>query len=79
VLAASDGFVCLTAADDGVGVPDGPSAGHGLPNMDERAKELGGELRVVRRHPAGTIVEWRVPQHVRVAAAGTPSWGDERS
>ena len=61
LAAAADGSVGLSVADDGVGIPEGPSAGHGLANMQSRAAKLGGVLRVARRHPSGTLVEWRVP------------------
>lgn len=61
VLSAEDDMVTLTVADDGRGVPDGPSAGHGLANLRSRAEQLGGEFRVSGRRPTGTLLEWRVP------------------
>jgi signal transduction histidine kinase len=62
VVVLADGrLVTLTVADDGIGLPDGPLAGHGLENMTKRAAKLGGECTVARRSPAGTILRWRVP------------------
>ncbi len=61
VLEAQDSSVLLTVADNGVGIPDGPSAGHGIANLQARASKLGGELRLDRRHPSGTLLQWRVP------------------
>jgi len=61
VLIAADGCVTLSVADDGVGPPDGPTAGHGLANMVERAARLGGEMTMTRRSPSGTLLQWKVP------------------
>ncbi len=61
VVHATAASVTLTVADDGIGPPDAPSAGHGLANMAGRAEELGGELQLTRRHPRGTLLQWRVP------------------
>jgi signal transduction histidine kinase len=61
VVAVSDGWLTLTVADDGVGISNQPAAGHGLQNMSARAADLGGECGVSRRHPAGTLLQWRVP------------------
>jgi signal transduction histidine kinase len=52
----------LRVEDDGRGVPDDlVSTGRGLPNMVARAERLGGTAAVRGRKPAGTTVEWRVP------------------
>ncbi len=48
-LAWHDGLLQLDVADDGVGLPDSPGSGHGLPNMQARAARLGGRLRRVAR------------------------------
>ena len=61
VVVAEGDTVTLSVADDGIGVPDVPVAGHGLENMTRRAADLGGDCFVTRRRPAGTIVQWRVP------------------
>ena len=62
VLTAADGNVTLAVADDGIGISDAPTAGHGTANMAARAKRLGGELMLSRRHPTGTLLQWRVPR-----------------
>jgi PAS domain S-box-containing protein len=61
VLAAKDSSVTLSVADDGIGLPEGLSAGHGLANLAARAEKLGGKLRLASRRPNGTLVEWSVP------------------
>ncbi len=61
VLSVSDGWVTLSITDDGIGYSPGPGAGHGMENMQARAMQFGGEFSVVRRTPAGTLVQWRVP------------------
>jgi signal transduction histidine kinase len=53
--------VSLSVADDGVGLPDSPSAGDGLANMAERARRLGGSFTAKQRNPTGTLLEWSVP------------------
>ena len=53
--------VTVSIADDGVGMPEGLSAGHGMENMGTRARQLGGELIVTGRSPSGTLLRWQVP------------------
>ena len=47
--------------DDGIGPPEGPTAGNGLRNMASRAEQLGGRFTLSARRPKGTVLEWRVP------------------
>ncbi|HET7523759.1 MAG TPA: PAS domain S-box protein [Acidimicrobiales bacterium] len=61
VLSAENGQVSLSVMDDGVGLPDGPTAGQGLGNLRSRAEQFGGSFRVANRRPNGTILEWAVP------------------
>jgi PAS domain S-box-containing protein len=61
VIGADRGWATLSVADDGIGIPDVPAAGHGLANMRARAEGLGGNVTVSRRQPSGTVVDWRVP------------------
>lgn len=61
VLEARAGVLTLTVSDDGIGVTDAPSAGHGLENMHSRAHLMGGELQVSAGPVVGTLVQWRVP------------------
>jgi signal transduction histidine kinase len=61
VIAAEDGTLLVSVADDGVGPPAGRTAGNGLRNIADRAQALSGSVSVTRRAPSGTLVEWRVP------------------
>jgi signal transduction histidine kinase len=66
----------LTIRDDGKGVEDHiaqlrpGSIGIGLGGMRERAKELGGELRVSNADP-GTLVEVVIPSPVLISQPPT--------
>jgi signal transduction histidine kinase len=60
-VAATQGEVVLTVADDGAGVPDEVIGGRGVTNMGERARSSGGELTLERRPEGGTTLVWRVP------------------
>ena len=64
-LCVADGAVCLTVADDGIGIGIGGGGEvpgeSGLRNARRRAAALGGELSVTRRSPKGTSFVWRVP------------------
>lgn len=66
--------VAVTIDDDGVGIPPSPLRTHhyGLAIMDERARSLGGELRVLARPEGGTRVELAfVPPSARERAPHT--------
>jgi signal transduction histidine kinase len=61
-VAAVDGWVTLTVADDGVGPPHlGNHGGHGLANVAERARRRGGTFELRANEPAGAVAEWRIP------------------
>jgi signal transduction histidine kinase len=46
----------MTIEDDGRGFDlDSVSRGHGLNNMEERARGLGGSLTIQPRRPKGTV------------------------
>lgn len=66
-VAAVDGNLAVVVTDDGVGLRPGvasgrtPGAGRGLPNLAERAEDLGGSFSVATRPEGGTLLEWRVP------------------
>lgn len=51
----------LCIDDDGVGPPDKPSAGHGLRNITQRARQLGGAAELSQGPRGGTRVTWQVP------------------
>ena len=53
--------VKLRVLDNGRGMPDALTEGHGLPNLNERAERLGGHCRVSSHPDGGTILEWTVP------------------
>ena len=60
-VSAGDDIV-LTVEDDGVGAPAfHREGGHGVANLHERARMLGGDASITPRSPNGTRVEWRVP------------------
>lgn len=61
IVAVEEGWLSFTLIDNGVGISDEPTAGHGLRNMSIRATNLGGICSISRREPTGTIVEWKVP------------------
>jgi signal transduction histidine kinase len=61
-VAARDGTVELTVADDGCGFSDAAKAGHfGLGVMRQRAEEAGGTLEITTAPGAGTHVTARLP------------------
>jgi PAS domain S-box-containing protein len=51
----------VVVSDNGVGIADLASAGHGLENMKSRAEQLGGEFSLDPRLPTGTLLLWSVP------------------
>jgi signal transduction histidine kinase len=61
VAERSNGELTITVADDGDGVPAQRSAGFGLRNMRDRARLLGGTLRIDPRAPRGTQVILTIP------------------
>lgn len=55
-----DDFV-VRVSDNGVGLPaDLPAAGHGLRNMRERARAVGGRFAAGAGPDGGTVIEWGV-------------------
>lgn len=60
-----DEDVTLTVTDDGVGVPSEVIGGHGLANMTDRARRLGGEATITAQPQGGSQLLWRVPLQVR--------------
>jgi signal transduction histidine kinase len=60
VLSSNGQLLCLTVADDGVGL--GPSRRRsGLSNLRERAERLGGYLELERSGEGGLLVRWTIP------------------
>jgi signal transduction histidine kinase len=52
----------MTIEDDGLGFdPETVERGHGLTNMQERARRIGGDLKIARRDPRGTVHTLVVP------------------
>lgn len=63
-----DGRVVLEVADDGRGFDPRArpqSLGHGLSNMSERARQVGGEVSITSSPGAGTTVMVRLPPRLR--------------
>jgi len=52
--------VRLSVTDNGVGIP-AEGRRSGLRNMEERARQLGGELERITPQGGGTTLVWRVP------------------
>jgi nitrate/nitrite-specific signal transduction histidine kinase len=52
--------VVLRVLDDGHGLGGGRPGGHGLANLDARARRLGGSSQLSARD-GGTSLEWRIP------------------
>jgi len=62
VTVAAGSEIVLTVNDNGVGSEAFErEGGHGVVNIVERARMLGGDASITRASPHGTIVEWRVP------------------
>src|SRR5919106_3182122 len=54
--------VVMTIEDDGVGFdPTSVKRGHGLTNIEERARRIGGELHISKREPTGTVHALSLP------------------
>jgi signal transduction histidine kinase len=54
--------VVMTIEDDGVGFdPTTVKRGDGLTNIEERARRIGGELRITERRPKGTVHTLSLP------------------
>jgi signal transduction histidine kinase len=54
--------VVMTIEDDGVGFdPATVKRGHGLTNIEERARRIGGELHILQRRPKGTVHTLSLP------------------
>ena len=65
-LSLGESRVCLSVADDGVGMKEAKGRGHfGLTGMQERAVRIGGTLRTVPNPGGGTIVTVEVPLQTR--------------
>jgi PAS domain S-box-containing protein len=60
-LTIGDHEIELVVADNGIGIPDNPSPGRGLTNLDSRARRLGGSFGVTTAGTGGTIARWSVP------------------
>jgi len=61
-IAADHEDIVLIVDDDGVGAETFQrEGGHGVANLSERARMLGGRVSITALSPSGTRVEWRVP------------------
>lgn len=60
--AGEDGRLQLVVEDDGIGFdPTAVVRGHGLRNIEERARRLGGSFEISSRPPKGTIHVLTIP------------------
>jgi PAS domain S-box-containing protein len=60
-VGASAHELVLEVTDDGHGITDAQSSGHGLRNLEDRAAELGGSFVVGAAPAGGARLTWRVP------------------
>jgi signal transduction histidine kinase len=60
VLAGSE--IILRVEDDGRGPGPARSDGHGLNNLEARARARGGTFALVPRRDGGSLAEWRIPR-----------------
>jgi signal transduction histidine kinase len=60
-VSIDDHQVSVVVEDNGVGVAHVASAGNGIPNLNTRARMLGGSCRIRPSASGGTAVEWTVP------------------
>lgn len=60
-LKITNAILNLSMSDNGRGLPGGPKRGNGLRNIEERAKELGGELIVESQTQKGVSVTLKLP------------------
>jgi len=66
VRLVADRDIVLEVVDDGVGLPAQTRAGgHGLGNMEERARNLGGALGLEAHDGQGARLVWRIPADQR--------------
>ncbi|WP_163527577.1 sensor histidine kinase [Halobacillus ihumii] len=72
MLIERDDHIILRIVDDGIGfdVEEAKTSSYGLQNMQERALEVGGTLKVVSLSEQGTRLEVKVPHFVK---GGEPS------
>jgi PAS domain S-box-containing protein len=61
VVAVEASDLVVSVADDGIGPPEGRTAGSGLGNLAERAEAFGGTVTLTGRKLGGSLLEWRVP------------------
>jgi signal transduction histidine kinase len=54
--------VSLAVIDNGAGITSERKGGHGLRNLRQRARSLGGELILEPAEDHGTVATWRVPR-----------------
>jgi len=59
----------VVISDNGMGIPEAPRQGVGLPSMKARVEELGGRIKIRPGHP-GTVVTVSFPLHAHVRAVG---------
>ena len=59
-LAVDSTTLSVAIADNGIGVGQ-PQRLSGLRNLNRRANQLGGTLRVAKREPTGTQILWTIP------------------
>jgi signal transduction histidine kinase len=65
-------MITISVVDDGIGLADSVRRGRGLNNMQRRAREVGGDLSIIRG-PVGTQVCLRLKEEVWLGDYPDPS------
>jgi signal transduction histidine kinase len=73
-LTCQDG-ICLTIADDGLGIQADRASGIGLQSMRELAEQLGGSLSITTNEGQGTLITARLPLRRQDGADSNPDRG----
>ena len=72
ILVSAADSVTVEVIDDGVGLTTaGGRAGHGLVNLDSRARQLGGTFEVISQTTGGVRVRWTVPTQTATVDVAT--------
>jgi signal transduction histidine kinase len=70
-IAVTEEALQLTVTDDGIGIGDDHrQRGHGIVNLEQRARQVGGSCTFSVPATGGTTVEWTAPRAARGPVVG---------